>query len=235
MPRRKRLRFLLTNDDGVDAPGLAALEAALPGGSEVLVAAPSDECSACSHQVTTSRPIRVRRLAEQRFSVDSMPADCVRIALHNDGGHFDWILAGINNGANLGVDVYYSGTVAAAREATLHGLPAIAISQYRDREFTAGDWRRATGWVRGLLRELLARPLPAGSFWNVNLPSLPPGHAEPPLVECHVDTKPMQLSYAVDGERYSYAGVYRQRDRQPGCDVATCFDGAIAVSLLTLP
>lgn len=230
-----RLRFLLTNDDGVNAPGLAALEAALPEGAEVTVVAPADECSACSHQVTTNRPIRVKRLAKQRFSLDSMPADCVRIALHNNGGPFDWVLAGINNGANLGVDIYYSGTVAAAREAALHGLPAIAFSQYRDREFTAGDWQRATGWVRRLLRELLGRPLPAGSFWNVNLPSSPPGQVEPPLVECRVDTRPLQLSYAFDGERYTYRGVYRHRDREPGCDVATCFAGSIAVSQVTLP
>ena len=235
MPRRKRLRILLTNDDGLDAPGLAALEAALPDGSEVVVAAPSVEYSGCSHQVTTNRPIRVRRLTQRKFSVESMPADCVRVALHGDGGRFDWVMAGINHGGNLGVDVYYSGTVAAAREATLYGIPAIAISHYRDREFVPDDWRRATAWVRGLLPELLGRPLPAGGFWNVNLPSLPAGAGEPPLVDCEVDTSPLQLTYGVDGESYSYTGVYRQRGRQRGCDVDTCFGGSIAVSLLRLP
>lgn len=236
MAPQRRLRILLTNDDGLEAPGLAALEASLPPGATVVVAAPSSERSACSHQVTTHRPVRVQRRGEGRYAVDSMPADCVRVALHDHACGFDWVLAGINNGANLGADIYYSGTVAAAREATLHGIPAMAISHYRNRAFDAGDWSRAARWVRSLLPGLLERPHEAGTYWNVNLPSLPPGHAGAPrLVECDVETQPLQLAYAIEGDRYTYQGVYRERARRPASDVDICFRGSIAVSRLKLP
>ena len=228
-------RFLLTNDDGVDAPGLAALAAALPAGAESIVVAPFEERSGCSHQVTTSRPIRTRELDGRRLAVDSSPADCVRLALHGSRERFDWVLAGINNGANLGADIYYSGTVAAVREAALNRLPAIALSHYRDRVLTEMDWTRAAGWVRRLLPELLAMPLAPGEFWNVNLPSLPAGPAEPPVVECAVDTSPLQLEYTAEDGGFLYRGVYRRRDRQPGRDVETCFGGSISVSRMRLP
>ncbi len=228
-------RFLLTNDDGINAPGLVALTGALPAGSESIVVAPFEERSGCSHQVTTGRPIRSRRIDNRTLAVDSTPADCVRLALHDFRERFDWVLAGINNGANLGADVYYSGTVAAIREAALHGLPGIALSHYRDRVLSGQDWIRATGWVRRLLPDLLSRPLGQGEFWNVNLPSPPPGPADPQLVECGVDTSPLQLSYTSEDGGHLYTGVYRRRGRQAGSDVDACFGGSIAVSLMRLP
>ena len=235
MPPSEPLRFLLTNDDGIEAPGLAALQAALPEGAASIVVAPREEQSACSHQVTTSRPICTRRVAEGRFEVDSWPADCIRVAVQGMQGRFDWVLAGINHGANLGADVYYSGTVAAVREAALLGLRAIAVSHYRDRVLSESDWRRATGWVRNLLPSLLQRPLARGCYWNVNLPSLPAGSADPPVVECDVDTSPVDLTYATCDGHYTYTGVYSRRARQAGRDVETCFGGKVAVSLLRLP
>ena len=231
----KPQRFLLTNDDGIAAPGLAALEAALPEGAESIVVAPRDERSACSHQVTTSRAIRTKRIADRRVEVDTWPADCIRIAVHGMRGQYDWVLAGINHGANLGADVYYSGTVAAVREAALLGLPAIAVSHYRDRVLSDGDWRRATRWVRNILPSLIERPLARGQYWNVNLPSLPPGPVDPPVVECDVDTSPVDLTYAAGNGNYTYTGVYGRRGRQAGRDVDICFGGSIAVSLLSLP
>lgn len=235
MPSPEPPRFLLTNDDGIAAPGLAALEAALPAGAVSTIIAPSDEHSACSHQVTTARPIRASRLGRRRIAVDSLPADCVRIGLHELHDGFDWVLAGINHGANLGADIYYSGTVAAVREAALLRVPAIAVSHYRDRVLSAADWRRAADWVRKLLPALLAKPLRKGEYWNVNLPCPAPGPADPPVVECAVDTNPVHLAYAADGDHYSYRGVYSQRPRSPGRDVDACFRGSIAVSLLQLP
>lgn len=229
------LRFLLTNDDGLDAPGLAALEAALPEGSDAMVVAPSEERSACSHQVTTARGFRATRVDDRTVAVDAVPADCVRLAVHDFRDSFDWVLAGINHGANLGADVYYSGTVAAVREAAIFGVPSIALSHYRDRVLSDDDWRRATGWVRSLLPSLLERPLGRGEYWNVNLPSLRPGPADPPIVECEVDTSPLELSYEVDAGEYLYTGVYARRGRRPGCDVDACFAGCISISLLRLP
>lgn len=231
----KSPRFLLTNDDGIGAPGLASLETALPDGSESIVVAPRRERSGCSHQVKTSGTIRAQRIDAWSMAVDSSPADCVRLAVHEFRERFDWVLAGINHGANLGADVYYSGTVAAVREAALHGLPGVALSHYRDRVLTDRDWSRAAGWARRVLRDLLATPLDRGEFWNVNLPSLPPGPAEPPVVECDVDTSPLQLSYAAEGDGYVYTGVYGRRGRQPGRDVDACFGGSIAVSRMRLP
>lgn len=236
MPRAKPLRCLLTNDDGLDAPGLAALEDALPDGSEKLVFAPERERSACSHQVTTDRAFRVRRVGRRRYAVGSWPADCVRVALHEFASRFDWVLAGINHGANLGADVFYSGTVAAAREAALFGLPAIAVSHYRDRVLSAHDWSRAAAWTRGLLPWLLERPPGRGEIWNVNLPSLPSGPVTPApeWVECRLDPSPLRLAYSVDSGDFHYEGVYSERERQPGRDVDVCFRGAISVSRLSL-
>ncbi len=235
MPLPEQPRFLLTNDDGIDAPGLAALEAALPAWAESLIVAPLEERSACSHQVVTARPFRASRLDQRRIAVDSQPADCVRLAWHELRDSFDCVLAGINHGANLGADIYYSGTVAAVREAALLDLPAIAFSHYRDRVLSAADWQRATRWVRQLLPVLLAKPMYEGEYWNVNLPCPVPGPADPPVVECAVDTNPVDLAYAVDGDHYFYRGVYGQRPRSPGRDVDVCFSGSIAISLLRLP
>lgn len=235
MPPPEQPRFLLTNDDGINAPGLAALEAALPAWAESSIVAPFEERSACSHQVITARPFRASRLDPRRIAIDSLPADCVRLAWHELRDSFDCVLAGINHGANLGADIYYSGTVAAVREAALLGLPAIAFSHYRDRVLSGADWQRATQWVRQLLPVLLAKPVREGEYWNVNLPCPAPGPADPPVVECAVDTNPVDLAYAVDGDHYSYRGVYVQRPRSPGRDVDVCFDGSIAVSLLRLP
>ena len=228
------LRALLTNDDGFRAPGLRVLERALPQGSSSIVVAPTREQSACSHQVRTAAPLVSSRIDERHVAVDAFPADCVRLAFDEFRDRFDWVLAGVNHGANLGVDVYYSGTVAAAREAAILGIPAIALSHYRDRELSEADWNRATGWVRQLLPVLLSRPLGEGEYWNVNLPSLPPGPAEPAAVDC-VDTSPVQLRYAGSRGIRQYVGVYSERPRKPGLDVDVCFRGQISVTRLRLP
>src|SRR5437764_14701467 len=126
------MKLLLTNDDGIDAPGLAALlAAARPLGEPVLVA-PLAAHSGCSHRVTTDGPIRVEH-RPAGFAVEGTPADCVRVALHDIVRDAAWVLSGINAGGNLGADVYISGTVAAVREAVLHGYPGVAVSQYRKR------------------------------------------------------------------------------------------------------
>src|SRR6516162_8079498 len=107
------MKFLLTNDDGIDAEGLAALaEAAAPLGTIVCVA-PDSHHSGCGHRVTTDRPLRVRPLGDNRWSLDGTPADCVRVALAHVAPDVDWVLSGVNHGSNLGVDVFHSGTVAA--------------------------------------------------------------------------------------------------------------------------
>jgi 5'-nucleotidase len=227
------MKFLLTNDDGIDAPGLQALEQAASALGEVVVIAPAEHLSGCSHQVTTSRPIRTERRGPQRFAVHGTPADCVRVGLHGLAPGVDWVLSGINAGGNLGADIHHSGTVAAVREGVLHSLPGIAVSQYLKRG-QANDWGQAAVRLLPVLRDLLARPLPPGCFWNINLPHLPPGEGPPEVVECPVDPAPLPLSFRLEGELFHYNGDYHQRRRMPGADVDVCFGGRIAVSRVVL-
>jgi 5'-nucleotidase len=227
------MKFLLTNDDGIDAPGLAALAEVAAGLGDVAVVAPVATHSGCSHRVTTHEPILVDLRGDRRAAVRGTPADCVRVALHRYCPDFDWVLAGINAGGNLGADVYLSGTVSAVREAVLHGRPGIAFSCYKRRELDF-DWPRAARWVRRLLPDLLARPWEPGVFWNVNLPHPPGGAADPDAVWCRLDPHPLPLSFRDDGGGLFYDGNYHGRQRTPGRDVDVCFRGQIAVTRLNL-
>src|SRR6185369_980597 len=161
------MRILLTNDDGIDAPGLRALHQAAAPLGEPWVIAPCDAHSGCSHRVTTDDLLHVDRREPGWIAVTGTPADCVRVALHGVAPRVDWVLAGINAGGNLGADVWHSGTVAAVREAALHGRPGIAVSHYRRKGFDF-DWERAAAWALPVLRDLMDRPWQPGTFWNVN-------------------------------------------------------------------
>jgi 5'-nucleotidase len=225
--------LLLTNDDGIDAPGLDALEQAAAPLGEVWIVAPLQVQSGCGHQVTTHAPLRFRQVRPRRFAVEGTPADCVRLAVHGLTPRPDWVLAGVNAGGNLGADVYISGTVAAVREAALHGWPGLAVSQYRrrDRDF---DWPRSSRWVARVLTDLLGEALAPGTFWNVNLPHLDDEAADPERILCPLDLSPLPLRFREGVDGWIYAGNYHERARTAGSDVATCFGGKIAVSLLGL-
>jgi 5'-nucleotidase len=123
-------KILVTNDDGWDAPGLAALKHLAADWGEVWVVAPSEPHSYAGHRITTDKPLLLTETGLREFHLTGTPADCVRVALTSVTSGIDWVLAGINRGGNLGADVFISGTVAAAREAALLGRPALAISQY---------------------------------------------------------------------------------------------------------
>jgi 5'-nucleotidase len=227
------MKLLLTNDDGIDAPGLQALlQAAAPLGEPVVVA-PAEALSGCSHQVTTSQPLRLEPRGLDRHAVHGTPADCVRLGLLRVVPDAAWVLSGINAGGNLGADVHHSGTVAAVREAVLHGWPGVAVSQYRKKGL-AFDWEEAARRVAQLLRELTDRPWAPGTFWNVNLPHLEPGAPEPEVVFCPLDPSPLPLSFREEDELLHYDGDYHQRRRVPGCDVDVCFRGNIAVTCISL-
>jgi 5'-nucleotidase len=234
---------LVTNDDGIQAPGLEALVGALRDVAvRVIVVAPRDPHSGCGHRVTTDRPLRIEPAGRDRYSVDGTPADCVRLALatllrgpgdpDGDRPRVDWVFSGINAGGNLGVDIHHSGTVAAAREGALHGVPALAASQYHRREEPI-DWGRAAGWLSESLAALLPVRLEAGEFWNVNLPhplGAGPAAPRPALVECRIDPSPLPLGYAGDDAGWHYRSRYHERARVPDGDVAACFGGSISVS-----
>lgn len=228
------MKFLITNDDGIDAPGLQALVDTATELGECMVVAPAAPQSGVSHAVTWHQGVRIEERGAGRFAIHGTPADCTRLGLLHLLPDAQWILSGINHGGNLGADVYYSGTVAAVREAVLHGWPGIAISHYRKKEMEF-DWPGAARRLRPLLRDLLARQTEPGFFYNVNLPHLPPGAPEPEVVWCELDPKPLPLNYVHEEESGLYfAGDYNLRGRTPGHDVDVCFGGSIAVTAVRL-
>lgn len=225
-----RPRILVTNDDGFDAPGLAALKTAAAALGEVYVVAPAESQSYVGHRVTTDRPLALTQTAHNEFHLAGTPADCVRVALTSLFPEIDWVLAGINRGGNLGADLYMSGTVAAAREAALLGKPGVAVSQYIRRDL-ALDWPRSGEVAQGVMEWLLAEPLGVRMYWNVNLPHLENG-ASAPVVHCDPDNEPLDVRYRREQDIFHYAGSYPGRPRTPGRDVDCCFQGAITVSCL---
>lgn len=228
------MKLLLSNDDGIDAPGLAALITAAKSVGEPVVVAPAGPQSGVSHAVTYESLVRIETRSQDRVAIHGTPADCARIGLLKVVPDAKWVLSGINHGGNLGADVYYSGTVAAVREAVLHGWPGIAFSHYHKRGFEL-DWPRASRWVSSVLSEILPRPSEPGLFYNVNLPHLMAEDPDPEIVFCPLDPHPLPLSYRheADGQLF-YNGDYHNRDRQTGADVDVCFRGKIAVTEMRL-
>lgn len=165
------MKVLVTNDDGVDAPGLRALAAALAEIAEVSVVAPEREQSARSHAFTLHKPLRVTERQPGVFALSGTPADCAYAAIHGLVERPDLVVSGINRGANLGSDVHYSGTVAAAREARLQGIPAIATSLYLRKDQGEPQFDRAAQEVKRLVAELMERGIPDDLFLNVNVPN----------------------------------------------------------------
>ncbi len=163
-------RILITNDDGIYAPGLKALEEGLAGVGEINIVAPDREMSASSQSISVHAPLRVHKLGDRRFAVAGTPADTVILALYRLLPQKpDIVISGINPGGNLGENVIYSGTVAAAMEATLHGVPAFAISLASRKHL---DFTAAASFAGRLARTILEKGLPAGVMLNVNVPRL---------------------------------------------------------------
>jgi len=171
------MNILLSNDDGILAPGLAAMYRALAGLGTVTVAAPDSVQSATAHAITVAQAIPVRRIRVHHefdgWSVGGRPADCVKLAVHTlCGWPPDLVVSGINDGANVSINVLYSGTVAAAAEGALLGLPAVAVSLASGPEV---DFDRAGVIARRVLDALLRGGLAPGKLVNVNIPTLRPG------------------------------------------------------------
>ncbi len=173
------MRILLTNDDGIDASGLAVLER-IAGrlSDDVWVVAPSEEQSGTGHSLTLTHPIRLRRYGERRFSVNGTPTDAVMMALAHlmKESPPDLILSGINRGANLAEDATYSGTVSAAMEGALAGVPSIALSQAYARQGMGATvhFAAAEQWGERVIAALMAEPMARGNLVNVNFPALDP-------------------------------------------------------------
>jgi 5'-nucleotidase len=173
------MRILLTNDDGIHAPGLIVLEAiARKISDDIVIVAPSEEQSGTGHSLTLTRPVRMRKIEENRFSVAGTPTDSVMMALNvvMKDNPPDLILSGVNRGANLGEDVTYSGTVSAALEGALANVRSIALSQVYSGE-GRGDyapWEVAESWGDRAVRPLLDMPWAPRTLVNINFPAVTP-------------------------------------------------------------
>jgi 5'-nucleotidase len=231
------VRILVTNDDGWDAPGLAALKTLAGKLGEVFVLAPKDPHSYAGHRVTTDCPLVLAETGAQQFTLTGTPADCVRVAISTLFPDIDWVLAGINRGGNLGADIFTSGTVAAVREAALLGRPGIAISQYI-RKGVVLDWERSVELALPVITQLIDEGCLPKGYWNVNLPHLDgcrnDAGESPAVVRCDPDNEPLDVRFRREGDRFHYAGSYPARRRTPGRDVEHCFSGSITVSCLRM-
>ena len=207
-----QMTVLLTNDDGINAAGLATMASALSGIETLITVAPSEEQSGMSHALTMHQPLRIRDHGDCRWSVSGTPVDCVYVALHrlcSMGPTL--VVSGINKGANLGDDVFYSGTVGAAREAALNGIPSLAVSLDLSQGTDALHFETAAEIAMQVVSRMQKNPLPRGIYLNLNVPNLPMDrvvgiaacplgrrHYEP-LVEERVDPR---------GKRYFWIGGY---------------------------
>lgn len=226
------MRLLLTNDDGIDALGLEVLGQIGQTHGEVTVLAPVQEQSGVGHRVHTRGVLTLEERGPGRYALHGTPADCTRIALRGLGLSFDWVLSGLNHGGNLGVDIPMSGTVAGAREGAILGCQAIAISQVINVKHPPVR-ERVQSLAARVVAELIAKPLPAGQFYNVNLPFLPESD-EPELVFCPADPSPHDVRYSAEEGRYTYTGVFLQRPRRAGHDVDVTLSGKVAISILSV-
>ncbi|MGI2855012.1 5'/3'-nucleotidase SurE [Shewanella algae] len=165
------MKILVSNDDGVTAPGIRALSEALSAVAEVLAVAPDRNCSGASNSLTLTNPLRINKLDNGYISVNGTPTDCVHLAIRElYEGEPDMVVSGINAGANMGDDTLYSGTVAAAMEGRFLGLPAVAVSLV-GREFTHYD--TAAAYAVKIIMGLKKHPIASDQILNINVPDLP--------------------------------------------------------------
>ncbi len=244
------LNVLLTNDDGIGAEGLLALRAALVTLPDVRLAviAPDGNRSAMARSITTRRPLWVEEVpfpdGTVGYATDGTPVDCVRLASLGVVEDFkaDVVVSGINHGANLGDDITYSGTVAAALEGVVLGLPAIAVSQQSgaralDYRFHGGfDFDVAAGFVARLVERLEVLPLPASTLLNVNVPACPPTGVEVTRLGKRIYRDELKLEREETGpparRRYWIYGDDPGFHDEPGTDLAAVAAGRVAVTPL---
>lgn len=245
------MRILVTNDDGIDAPGLVAMAAAAEAFGEVYVAAPDEHHSSCSHAFSREETLHAVIVVDtdgRWHRVEGTPVDCVRLACSGAlGWKPDVVLSGINEGANVGIDVFPSGTLAAAREGAVFGLPGIAVSQYTMRDVPT-DWSWSRDRAAEAIRAVLDRrfgdytPGEVGLHWNINLPRCADAAHRPEMVVVPHDILPMNIGFeaapaeaAAEGRlQCRRVGRYSERPRTADGDVSTVFGGRISVTPLTL-
>lgn len=244
------MRILLTNDDGISAPGIEALHAALEGLGEIITVAPATVQSAMSHKITFHAPMLTREVqvneSMRGIAVEGSPADCVKIALrtlwperYGAGSRPDVVISGMNSGANVGINVIYSGTVAAAVESAFLGVPAIAVSLHLGKVATV-RYRRAAEIARIAIDRVLQHAIDPHTVMNINVPRIERDDAPmPPLRVVAMNT-----AAGIDGfeRRVGPAGqVYywpcgngmEFAHTREGSDVEALFDRAVSITPLS--
>ncbi|MCO5093065.1 5'/3'-nucleotidase SurE [Bosea sp. (in: a-proteobacteria)] len=237
------MRILVTNDDGIHAEGLDVLERiARALSDDVWVVAPETDQSGVAHSLSLSNPLRLRRIDEKRFAVSGTPTDCVIMAVRSvmAGARPDLVLSGVNRGSNVAEDVTYSGTIAAAMEGTLLGVPSIALSQaYQPGNRDVIRWDCAEHHAPGIIRRLLEEGIPEGVLFNLNFPHTGPGEVEgvAVTVQGRRDQELLQLEPRKDGRGYPYYWIAFQRTRKEpanGTDLRAMAENRISITPLEL-
>jgi 5'-nucleotidase len=223
--------LLVTNDDGIHAAGLSALAGALEDLGDVYVVAPDREQSACGHALTLHRPLRVDRVRDRWFGVNGTPSDCVNLAVLGFLPETPvLVVSGINHGSNLGDDVTYSGTVSAAMEGTLLGVPSVAVSQV-----DSGDFTEAARVARLVAARILVEGLPPKTLLNVNLPSAPARGIRVTRLGHRVYTDKIVEQQDPRGRTHYWIGGGEARwEALEGTDMAAVHDGYVSLSPLHL-
>ncbi len=166
--------FLLSNDDGVHAPGIKALTTAMEKYGDVIVVAPHVERSGSGQGLSLTAPLRMERISSNTYAVEGTPTDCMIFALSRILDRKpNWVISGINRGANIGQDVFYSGTVAAAMEGCIHGIPSIAFSLAKNKAFELQDYADSITVVRSIFDQIDLFTPAHGNVLNVNIPNVP--------------------------------------------------------------
>lgn len=233
------MHLLLTNDDGIYAPGIAALKQNIQDLGHVTVVAPDVEQSGVGHSITFSHPLRVREVQanNQRigYGVNGSPADCVKLAIYEVMEQRpDVVISGINMGSNVGIHILYSGTVAAAVEAAIMGYPSIAVSFEISGRYD--DIHSAAKVARSVIERILTHKLPKGSLLNINIPSIPPDqikgikvtrqYAQDFQENFEKRTDPSGRSY------YWLLGTDKTRHREEDTDIHAINEGYISITPL---
>jgi len=228
------LHILVTNDDGIHAPGLRALAKELGQIGIVTVVAPAHERSAAAQSLTLRQPIYCEQLAEREFAVDGTPADAMILAFNTIlKDKPDIVVSGINPGGNLGENVYYSGTIGAAMEGAINRTPSLAVSvAYRGKNF---DFAPAASFTRTLVPVVLKEGLPKGVLLNVNVPQPWTGEVRFTRQSSKITRNLLQAGVDPRGRRYFW--LHEQElteDIEPNTDHAAIRDGAVSITPLVL-
>lgn len=226
--------ILVTNDDGIRSEGLEFLARELEDIGSVYIVAPQEERSAVSHALTIHDPVRIKKVSDRVFAVRGTPADCIIIAVRKIlPERPDLVVSGINHGGNIGDDVMYSGTVAAAREACYLDLPAFAISQlYREELF---NLRLAGRIARELAKKVLQEGLPSGTFLNVNVPATEFKGVKLTHQGCKLSKSSIHESHDPRGRKYYWIGEDKHGwkfDANSNSDYEAVLQGFISVTPL---